>query len=426
MSKKSNLQVNKKDPHKGFSMYIEGVAGLNTAVAANSIEDNECQALWNYIPVGKGLIRKAKGPLLYSTLAHNIQAFYNDVIGGALTMFVILADGSAGTVAADGTFTQATNAPAGTFNNTGAAIDIANWENTVLLITDATKGYFKFDGTTVTLISNSLNGNAIAIWQGRVMIAQGRILNYSGPLDYTFGTGSGTFNITSTNLRQQIEKIIPYMDSVYIVGDHAIVALTGTTISSDPTTWYQMEVFNSLGSIYPAALVNFQNNLYAPNEYGIFRIASTQQANIAVVLDGSQFTIQNFRGDVAQIYNLNFYLCPIYTFSPISNANMYVILAYCIELQSWVMFDFGFGINGVFTTRSIADHSLYCWSGNLIYKMFAGTGQVTGYIKSKVFNFGYPYIYKFIRFLNLDYKVYSGAPNFSPLVDTGSANNTVS
>lgn len=428
-SKGSALQVAKKDPYRGFSLYVRGLSGVNTALAANAIEDNECQAIWNLLPIGKNLMRKIKAPLLYSTCPHNIQAFYNDVLGSTLVMFVILSDGSAGTIASDGTYTEATGAAAGTFNNTGVAIDITNWQNTVLLITDATKGYFKYtlSTNTVTLISASLNGNAIAVWQGRVLLSQGRVLNYSGPLDYTFGggTGAGYLTISSTNLRQSIERIIPYMDSVSIVGDHAIIALTGTTISSDPTTWYQMEVFNSLGSIYPSAVTNFMNNLYLNNEYGAYRVASTQEAKVDVVLDDSAFTWLNYRADIAQINNLNFWLTPASATSPILGSTRKFLLAYCVELQVFTFLDLGFDVNGVFTTRAISDHSLYAWSDNKVYKLFAGTGAMEIYVKSKIFDFGYPYIFKFVRFVNIDYRLISGVPDFTIDIETGVANNTV-
>ena len=672
--KTSNVEFQKKDPYRSFAMEVLGVAGINTALAPNAIEDNECQALWNYLPIGKGLVRKVPAPLLYATLAYNISAFFNDVINNTLTMFTVLSDGSAGIVNTDGSFTQCAGGGAGTFNNTGSIIDIVNWLNQFLLVTDSANGLFlmgyigtqgitngtftsdltgwaagtpanlitngtfktdlggwtagtgwawnaasggeaKFSGPgtatmtgfvptigasytllysvvdytagtvtvscggqsdaprsgngnftfnftattadpltftpsvsfpfainavsmtttstcwvwdagnggqasflgydaetftqaaavptigltylikytinsiaaggtvtlscggasdttrnspgtywfrftataanpvvftptsfamtidnvymwpisgpglvpTVILISSTLNGNSIAMWQGRILIAQGRYLNYSGPLDFSFapGTGIGSFNITSTNLRQAIASIIPYMDSVYVIGDHAIIALTGTTISSDPTTWYQMELFNTLGSIYPPAVVNFQNNIYCPNEYGLFRVASTQSVKVDVMLDDTQFTFLGYPADVAQINNLNFYLALASGYSPASQGARTFIMAYCIELQQFAFLDFGFDVAGVFTTRAIADHSLYCWSGAKIYRMFRGTGPVTSFIRSKVFDMGDPFAYKFVRFMTLDYKIYSGSPSFVPSIEVGAVDNTV-
>jgi hypothetical protein len=670
-NKASAMQIQKKDPHRSFTMSVQGMAGLNTAISPRSIEDNEMQALWNYVPVGKNVVRTAQGAKQYATLPQNVSLFFNDVLGTSLVMFVILSDGSAGTVSPLGVYTQAVGAPPGTFNNTNQQIDICNWTNTYFLITDSVKGYFSFDGVNVLKISSSLNGNTLSVWQGRVLLAQGRTLNYSGALDYTFGVGNivlwtastaapsysflqpnisngfnfivvggaypplgpiqtgaieplwnttkggftfdsnitpkgwqasynyasatvpiivnsnyflpiitgmsgatiptfnttlgghttdnavtwltcsvpsiwkannayavgsiitpsnnsyyvcttagvsgasqpvtwnttpggitidggvswetldvssmlsfvqweavpatlqwqanaayvkgdmvypiggngywylcelagtsggaepafgttvgnltfdngiewlcvnipvnslaaGTFDITSTDLRQQIMKIIPYMDSIYIIGDHAIIALTGTTISNDPTNWYQMEVFNTLGTISTPTCVNFQNNIYLVNEYGMYRIASTQEVKIDVMLNGSLFSFVNSRGDVGQINNVNFYLIPAYGYSPVSNTNRYFIIAYCIELQKFSFLDFGFDVNGIFTTRSINDHSIYAWSGNKIYQLFQGTEPVTRLFQTKQYDMGADHVVKFIKYMVMEYSLYSG------------------
>ena len=418
MGKKgSALQVNKKDAYRGFDLEIQGLAGINTTTAPTAIADNECTAIYNYLPVGKDLWRKVVAASSVCTCSHNISAFANDVLGGTLYMFVVLSDGSAGTISG-GVYTQATGAGPGTFNNTGQAIEITNWQNSVLLIVDAINGYFSFTGSTntVALIDASLYGTTIAVWTGRVFIGNGRVLNYSAPgsyTDFTALSGGGYLTITNTNLKQQISKLIPYQDSLYIVGDHAIIALTGTTISSTPSSWYQMEIFNRLGVLYPQMLVNFNNTLFLGNEFGVWEVASTQSQKVDYALDLSQFSFQAYPACVTQINNLTFYLVPISGYSQVTNTIHSWLLAYCIDLNQFAFLDFGFDITGIYTTLSTTDHSLYVWSGATVYKLFSGTGNVTGYIQSKSFDFGYPFVMKTLQYILLNIYMRSGTPSFT-------------
>jgi hypothetical protein len=307
---------------KGLTITIQGYSGINNTQPPDLIPDNAVQDIYNFLPIGNGTVRKLQPPSLVATLPYNPIVMINDVLNGSLVMFVILADGSAGTISG-GTYSQV--APANTFSTVASYIQITNWQNQVFLIIDNIKGYFSYSPSSgLTLINSGIKGNTIIVYQGRVFIGGGRNIQYSAPTSYTDFTttnGGGTFMISSPNLKQQIIKLIAYMNNIYVVGDHAVIAITGTTINNDPSLWYIQEIFNTTGSIYPNSVINFNNTIYLVNEYGIYQIVSSQSQKIDYMVDITKFSWTSGQADLAQINNLNFYLLPIQKYSILYSQN---------------------------------------------------------------------------------------------------------
>ena len=256
-------------------------------------------------------------------------------------------------------------------------------------------------GLTVNITAlTTLTGNTtIAVWQSRVFTAQGRTLNYSVAGSYADFTssGSGYLQPSTSDMKMQIMKIVPYMDSVYLVCDHSILSLTGTTISNDPNNWYLMEVFNSLGTLNKFSVIDYNNTIYLKNEYGIWLVSSTQSEKLDYKLDSTLLTYPNLPATLAQINNLNFYMQIINGFSQVKGSLNNMILAYCVDLGQFYFLDFGFNIEGLYTTVSITDHTIYVWDDqNNLYSLLTGSNPVSVYMQSKYYDFNFDFIYKTI------------------------------
>ena len=416
----STFHLEKKSPFHKFTLTINGLGTMNNTMPPNAIEDNQAQVIYNMCPLSPQLKQKVSGLTLVASVSLPIIKFVNDYWNGAVRMFVILNDGSCGTIDSTGAYTQVGGA--GTFSTIADEIDTAIWQSQYLLIVDANKGYFSFDGTTLTSIDSTITGTAILIWQGRVFIANNRVLQYSAALKYNdFATadGGGEFTISLSDLKEKIVKIVPYMDSLYIIGDHSILAYTGTTISSDPTKWYQMELFNTLGSEYNQNVINFNNTIYLLNEYGIWAIASTQSQKEDYLFDMSKVQVKNKRADFIMMNNLTFYLLPVYITSEVDYKARNVLLAYCIDTKEFFYFDWGIDITGVWATRTTSNHEIYVYSGTDIYKIDDNsTQEVTVVLRTKQFDFGFPFIWKTIRYLLFNIIILSSVPSFSLKVTT--------
>ena len=48
----------KKDPYHRWELPIDGIAGINTTLPPNQIQDNEVVSIVNYLPITKNTVRK--------------------------------------------------------------------------------------------------------------------------------------------------------------------------------------------------------------------------------------------------------------------------------------------------------------------------------------------------------------------------------
>lgn len=277
------------------------------------------------------------------------------------------------------------------------------------------------DWVTITLVNGfmhvaeTIKGFSIGVWEGRVFGGSNETINYSAPgsfIDFTSKNGGGFFTVAISSLKQSIYKILPYMDSLYMIGDHAIVAFTGTTISNDPNNWYMTVLFNNMGTFYPNSVVNFNNVIYLRNEYGLWTIESTQSKKFSYKIDLSDYTISDYPASITTINNLNFYLMPVKGLSPVTDTTINFILAYCIDLGRFYTIDIGQNIMGTYQTYSITDHSLHAFGNKSLFKMFAGTNAMYSGFTTKNFDFGYPFMYKVFRYLIINFISISGKTTF--------------
>jgi hypothetical protein len=479
--KTSSFSLVKKDPMRGFSLTIQGYTGIINTQPPNLIPDNATQSVYNYLPIGNGILRKVVSPSLVVTLPNQPIKFISDILLGNLVTYIILADGSAGLIS-NGSYTQ--TQPAGTFSTNASQIDISNWENQFFIIADANKGLFAFQpnyspsvgswsastayvvGQIISVSGNTywcitagtsgssqpsfnttiaatttdntvvwqrfsysnglltlqpnIPGSTLLIYQGRVMVGNGRLLTYSAPLsfiDFTVTNGGGSFTIVSPNLKSQIVRLLSYMNNIYVVGDHAVIVITGTTITNDPSQWYIMELFNTTGSIYPNSVINYNNTIYLTNEYGIYTINSSQSQKVDYPIDTTRFSWTQGQATICLINNLLFYLLPINQYSPLFTTTYNMILAYCLDLQQFFFLDFGFNVQGLYATRSIPNHNTYILSNNAVYQLNSAYNSslpaLPSQITSKVFDFNYSFIYKIFNYLSFNINPIGGTPNMT-------------
>jgi hypothetical protein len=477
----SNFSLVQKDPMRGFSLSIQGYSGIINTQPPDLIPDNATQSVYNYLPIGSGVLRKVVSPSLVVTLPNQPIKFINDILLGNLVTYVILADGSAGLIN-NGTYTQIQ--PTGTFSTNASQIDISNWQNQFFIIADVNKGLFAFqpnyaptvgswaastayvvgqiisvsgntywcitegtsastqptfnttigatttDGTVVwqsfsysnglLTLQPDIPGSTLLIYQGRVLIGNGRLLTYSAPLsfiDFTITNGGGNFTLTSPNLKSQIVRLLSYMNNIYIIGDHAVIVITGTTITNDPSQWYIMELFNTTGSIYPNSVMNYNNTIYLVNEYGIYTINSSQSQKVDYPIDTTRFSWTQGQATICLINNLLFYLLPVNQYSPLFTTTYNMILAYCLDLQQFFFLDFGFNVQALYATRSIPNHNTYILSNNAVYQLNSAYNSslpaLPSQITSKVFDFNYTFIYKVFNYLAFNINSLGGVPNMT-------------
>ena len=122
--------------------------GVNTQADRKVIEDDQFSWLENVMPIGFGNAKSVPAPsAAVATLAANCYYMQEGNISNVAYMFMFCTDGSAYQVN-QSSYAITTVGAAGTFNGSGTAI--AQWKNERIVIIDPTKGYFDWNGTTLT------------------------------------------------------------------------------------------------------------------------------------------------------------------------------------------------------------------------------------------------------------------------------------
>src|SRR5438445_12470868 len=149
--------------------------GANLTDARTSIDDTEFAWLENAVTLRDGQIQiVAKQGASVATLSQGIASLWGLTLNGAPVMIAVGSDGSLTQVTPGGVTTVI--AGAGTVTTLA---HIAIFRTSPVLTVDPTFGYFSWDGTTFTTISTTLIGTAIAVFEGRVWIANNRTITFS-------------------------------------------------------------------------------------------------------------------------------------------------------------------------------------------------------------------------------------------------------
>jgi hypothetical protein len=132
---------------------VKNFRGVNTKANRTAIGDDEFFWLENAMPVGYANLKitptyDAVGSV---TFAHTVVNFFSANIGITDYLIAFQDDGSCEYVNLT-TNTKGTLASAGTFSTSG--INVSQWKNERLLISDPSKGYFTWDGTNLISIGS--------------------------------------------------------------------------------------------------------------------------------------------------------------------------------------------------------------------------------------------------------------------------------
>lgn len=225
--------------------------GMNTQAIRQMIGEKEFAWLENVMPIGDGnlqTIPAASAALI--TLSSKCFYMASGVISNTAYMYMFSIDGSCTQVNLT-TYEKVVVGAAGTFSGTGSAI--TQWENTNICIIDATKGYFSWDGTTLT----TYNGTA----QSVTVNAGGIGFTNANTTTLTPSSGSARFSVTlGCNLVTLVGA-----GSNYAVGD--VLTVSGGTFTSAATI--------TVSAVTSGAISGF--NLTTP---GVYTITPTNNVSV--------------------------------------------------------------------------------------------------------------------------------------------------
>ena len=375
-------------------------AGINQTDARTAIADEEFHWLENAIPIGQGNVKlvPAQGAPVATLTGTTATMFgYTLKLAGAEIPVLICfkTDGSAQQVRLD-TFATTSLGGAGTFT---VAARTAIWQDTPILIVDPTKGYFSWDGTTLTTIDATKKATDIAVFEGRAwLVTAARTITFTSPNtfnDFTGGNGSGSVTISDSSFTGNIVRLLSALEQLWIVGNSAVNAITNVSTTGTPltTTFSLTNIVSNVGSPYPSSVNAFFRTFIFLNHYGVYAIVGATPQKLSDKLDGL-FSSLNLTGTdnpsaTFSLYDIFHWAVLVTLVDPFARGTFPVLLMF--SQGKWFIARQGDNLKWIAGVPSTTgDPLVWGTDGTNIYQLFAGssTTPVPYLIKTKLFDFG--------------------------------------
>lgn len=287
----------KADERPLLSKYFREFTGIYTRAARTATQEGYFYNLENLIPIGP------QNAQVVPNLSATLIDYAADIIYWAQGLNLN---------AAEYLVNFATNGKVFLYNiaaHTSAQINVGNllsgsgsqctqWKDSQILFIDST-GYYNYDGTTFAKITGSgvpTSGNSIAVYAGRVWIAQGRIIFVSGVDDFTApswtaANGASAVNLTDPTVRSTVQRLIAANGYLYIFSVTGISAISDVYVpqgASPPTPLFTLQNLQALiGSDQPASIIPYDRNVMFASRYGIHTLIGVDAPKISADIDGT-------------------------------------------------------------------------------------------------------------------------------------------
>lgn len=227
-----------------------------------------------------------------------------------------------------------TSAPTVTFTGGGSTTlatgtaSISSGPVTAVNLTEPGTGYtspptISFSGgggtgavATAALISQS--GTGIAVFAGRVWIAQGRTIFYSAANSFEdfISVSAGNFTLTDSVLFGNISAIVSANSYLYIFGEDSINIISDVAVTSTGSTVFtNTNISASIGSQLPNAIYPYFRSLLLMNSYGVYALVGATTTKISDPLDGVFNNIDFTKPVYGGQFVLNNILCAAFGFT---------------------------------------------------------------------------------------------------------------
>lgn len=189
----------------------------------------------------------------------------------------------------------------------GAGACLDQWENLAVLFGDST-GYYKWDGTTfakITVTGAPSSVSALAVYQGRVFLASGRLVTYSvaagtngantgygnNASDFLVASGAGTTILVDPQIRVGVTRMISANGYLYLLAASAINVIADLYVptgASPPTPVFtNLNIQPIIGTDQPFSVYPFGRSLMFANAYGTYSLDGTQATKVSTDIDGT-------------------------------------------------------------------------------------------------------------------------------------------
>lgn len=230
--------------------------------------------------------------------------------------------------------------------------------------------------------AGNTSGIAIAAYAGRAWIASGRTISVTDALSYNSFANSGTsFTINDEWLHNNITALAATNNYLYIFGDASVDLLSNVTVQSGILNFSRVNINSALGTKSPNSIFAFDRSLAFADPSGIYLLsgATAEQISrdITDVLRNVNFSAAIFGGQVVINSKLSaaFLLTITDKFSYAHAGQTRTLLLIFFQGEWWVATPGPGSWSGMVSIPVAGAQTLYAWSGNALYQLFAGPAQ---------------------------------------------------
>jgi hypothetical protein len=372
--------------------------GLNkfNIASRHVISDVEADELINWLPQMSALQQVPSPSAVIGTLPGGAVIWaYTDILNGNLYTFILATNTHIYQMSTTGTFTDLGS-------GFSSSCDIANWEGTLMMITDpVAQKIYSWNGTTLTTVFSSQPAEHIAVYSARVWLSHNLTLTWTNANTYnSLGGDSGTFTITDGRCANPIVGMRDFNGSLYVFGSNWIKTVYGLqplTVSGVTTLSFQQPTLESqIGPISKWSVVEYGGMLFFANVFGFWSLSGAFPTKISNALDGffENLDLPNcsWSASYGTVHQMP---CILFNVRWSIDGN-YTVFGYTIN-QQWfrvipVTGSSGPGIakwicgscsSAVTNNRPITYYS----DGTNFYDLFGGSAVVTSQFNTKIWDF---------------------------------------
>lgn len=249
-----------------------------------------------------------------------------------------------------------------------ASVQVVGGAVVGLTLTNAGSGFKAGDTLTVTIspVSGGSGATAsakvwpifslsspttIAVFQGRVWLAGGRQLTWTGTGGYddsASANASGSTTLSDADLVHQITALRALNNYLYIFGDNSIKQIGTIQVSGSTTLFAIITLSSDQGTIFPLSIVSYNRLILFANKVGVYAVFGASVEKISNEMDGVfqaiDFT-QPLQAALNDISNIHCYLLLVRYIDPVQGVTRSILLTFMNK--KWFVASQGSGLAAV-------------------------------------------------------------------------------
>jgi hypothetical protein len=283
------------------------IASANISASPMAIPDGEAAQLENLMPYAPGNLAIVPGPATINSIQLGgtflIQRFWAFTFSGTLYFIAQATDGAVFMQPYNGTAWTQLVAPGGT---TADGLHMARWQGVdaqgnpdAVLWCDTQKGYGSIVPTTWRVIDATKTGQCLAVYAGRVWIANGATVIYTAPdsyADFLAADYAGSFTVNDPTLNGNIIGLQVAQNWLYLIGA-GMMALNNVQVQSVAgsstlvTTYYLTPVSSAISIVNEQAALTIDNALFIASNGSLWLFSGLNGEVVSAAMGN------NFNGD---------------------------------------------------------------------------------------------------------------------------------